>query len=120
MDTKEKTIVKLIQKALTNDLRKPNWRNNQNKMAGHSYVAAEAAFYLIGKNYKLCSMRHENRMHWYLLNKEDVVIDPTVGQFKNKPDYSQGVFCDFFTKVPSKNAAVVIDRVTNMILSGRL
>lgn len=42
----QKKIIKEIKNSLTDDLRKESWRGNKNKLAGHCYVASEAAFHL--------------------------------------------------------------------------
>jgi hypothetical protein len=55
-------------------------------------------------------MHHEGGTHWFLKRDahnslaSDWIIDPTVSQFKTKPDYTRARGCGFLTKKPSKRA----------------
>lgn len=40
-----KQLIKKIQKALTADLLKKEWRNKNHPLAGHCYVASEAYYH---------------------------------------------------------------------------
>src|SRR5271168_2915320 len=82
-----------------------NWR-------GNCYTVCEALYHLMGGKAAGLTpmvMHHEGGTHWFLkhtsgfLNSQ-VIIDPTVSQFKSKPDYSLARGCGFLTKQPSKRA----------------
>jgi hypothetical protein len=73
---------------------------------GNCYVTCEALYHLLGgkaAGYKPMRMKHEGFSHWFLMH-DDLVIDPTVSQFKTRPDYSKAVGCGFLTKGPSRRA----------------
>lgn len=110
---KLETVVRLVHHALTDDLRLPEYRGNANPLAGHCYVASEALYHLLGgKEAHLtpAHIMHEGRSHWFLFS-HDGVIDATVSQFKSEPKYDRARRSGFMTKLPSKRAKVVIDRV---------
>jgi hypothetical protein len=119
MKLKEEQIIKLVKSALTNDLRKPRYRSNPNKLAGHCYVAIESLYYLLD-GYKPFVMWHEGDTHWFLRNNSGKVIDPTVSQFKTRPNYKAGRGCGFLTSLPSKRSQEVLRRVRNSILFGKI
>ncbi len=50
------------------------------------------------------SMRHEGDTHWFLKHETGLILDPTVSQFKTKPDYTKAVGRGFLTKEPSARA----------------
>ena len=50
------------------------------------------------------TMRHEGDTHWFLRHASGLVMDPTVSQFRNIPDYSKARGCGFLTRQPSKRA----------------
>ena len=106
-----------ITKYLTDDLRSSPWKGNPNPLAGHCYVASEAAWHLLGgmdSDWRPFHMKHEGVSHWFLRNvKTESIIDLTVWQFANFPDYSCGVRKGFLTKEPSKRAQQVIQGVKN-------
>ena len=68
-------------------------------------------------------MRHEGVSHWFLvrrtasdsemMDKDLVIIDPSVEQFKQKPNYSKARGRGFLTKQPSKRARELITRMCN-------
>ena len=73
---------------------------------GNCYVTCEALYHLLGgkaSGYKPMRMKHEGDSHWFLMH-DGLVIDPTVSQFKKKPNYSKAVGCGFLTKRPSERA----------------
>lgn len=103
-----------ILRNLTPDLLKPEYRkaNTKNKLAGHCYVASEAAYYLFARDsgYRPYFIRHEGQPHWYLDNGY-LILDLTADQFKTKPDYSKGRRNGFLTKQASKRAQILMRRV---------
>jgi hypothetical protein len=93
---------------------------NKNKPRGNCYVAVESLFHLLGgraAGYKPMVMRHEGDTHWFLIKEarnhyaSDIIIDPTVSQFKTKPDYSKARGCGFLTKKPSKRARELMKKI---------
>lgn len=88
---------------------------------GSCYHTCEALFHLMGKpaNVTPHVLKHEGDTHWYLVQKffvaEDKfvtnIIDPTRKQFKTPPDYTKGRGCGFLTKLPSKRARDLMERM---------
>lgn len=75
-------------------------------MRGNCYVTVEALYHLLGgkrSGFVPHTLRHEGDVHWYLAGN-GMVLDPTVMQFKTKPDYSLGRGRGFLTKKPSRRA----------------
>lgn len=106
-----------VQQALTDDLRKPQYRGRENCLAGHCYVASEALYWLLGgpqSGWVPQNIQHEGGPHWYLKHKiSGAVLDPTASQFKTPVPYESGRGKGFLTKQPSKRTQVVLDRVKN-------
>jgi len=113
--------IKLIQKSLSKDLLKKEYRelNDSNPFFGHCYVATEALYHLLDTEkdeFKPCCGRDDNDIvHWWLQNKTtDEILDVTseqyhlVGKF---PPYEKGKGTGFLTKSPSKRTTILIDRV---------
>ena len=84
---------------------------------GNYYVTCESLYHLLGgKNagWTPHTIRHEGTVHWYLVKDarntlaSDWVIDPTVSQFKTKPDYTKGRGRGFLTRKPSKRARAMM------------
>lgn len=84
-------------------------------MRGNCYVTSEALYHLLGgkrNGWKPMRIRHEGDTHWFLYNElTKQVIDATVRQFKQKPDYSKAVGSGFLTKQPSKRAALLMKQL---------
>lgn len=89
------------------------------KKRGNCYITCEALYHLLGgkaSGYKPMYMKHEGTSHWFLqltfgwaaYDKKTIIIDPTVKQFKNKPDYSKAKGKGFLTKRPSKKARALM------------
>lgn len=86
-----------------------------NFMRGNCYVTSEAVFHLLGgkkTGWKPMTMRHEGDTHWFLKHNSGMILDLTVSQFKEKPDYTLAKGCGFLTKHPSKRAK---DLMNNMV-----
>ena len=99
---------------VSDDLRREPWRGSDCPVAGHCYVASEAAFHLLGgkaAGYKPCFIRHEEAPHWFLLDPNGQVIDLTAAQFATPVPYDQGTPKGFLTREPSKRAAILIQRI---------
>lgn len=83
-------------------------------MKGHCYVASEAFYHLTTKPnvWKPGTLFHENEIHWVLKNKQTgKILDITVKQFKDKPDYSKFRGRGFLTKAPSKRTVKLITKI---------
>lgn len=72
-------LVQKVVDALTDDLRDVPWRGLPNRLAGHCYVACEAIFHLSGKKMRPHFICHEGAPHWYLVDDNGKIIDPTRG-----------------------------------------
>lgn len=94
------------------------------KRRGNCYVTCEALYHLLGgakSGLRVFTLKHEGDTHWYLEKwvthwsgwEEEMVmrIDPTVKQFKRKPDYSKGKRIGFLTKQPSKRAKALMEKL---------
>jgi hypothetical protein len=95
---------------LSDDLRLPKYRG-KSKLAGHCYVASEALWHLLGKEWVPQCVRHEGDTHWYLRHKNGEVLDVTAGQFTSPVPYHLGRGKGFLTKKPSKRAASLLEAV---------
>lgn len=109
-------VVHAVQGALTDDLRKPQYRGRENCLAGHCYVASEALYHLLGgkkSGWKPMHVNHEGGPHWYLQHSlSGTIIDPTASQFTTPIPYENGRGKGFLTgDQPSKRTQVVLERV---------
>jgi hypothetical protein len=102
----------------SDDLRRKPYQGDPNVHVGHCYVASEALFHLLGgraAGWVPQFIRHEGQPHWFLRHGHTgEIADPTAKQFKTPVPYEQGVGKGFLTKVPSKRAQALIDRMTNV------
>lgn len=84
---------------------------------GNCYVCTESLYFLLGgrrSGWKPMVMRLGRDTHWFLLKKSrtgDIILDPTVSQFKTKPDYSKARGCGFLTRRPSRRARDLMKRM---------
>jgi 8-oxo-dGTP pyrophosphatase MutT (NUDIX family) len=119
---KSEELLRPLVESLTNDLRKPKYRESPNPMTGHCYVASEAMFHLLGgkdSGWVPHNIKHEGDQHWYLKNKTTgAILDPTASQFKTPVPYQHGRGKGFLTKEPSKRAQELITRVKTKMASG--
>ena len=117
----EKKLIAQIQKVLSPDLLKPEFRamyNPSNPMAGHCYAASEALYHLLGGT-KSGYTPHRGKdelgiTHWWLQNSNGKIVDPTAEQYLSvgrTPPYENGKGGGFLTKQPSKRAREIIRRV---------
>lgn len=125
-------VIKAIQKSLTPDLLKPQFRegNATNPLFGHCYHSAEALYHLIRElqlpeeycGFRPCRGVEDNGIpHWWLQNERGAILDPTAGQYTSKgvgPPYTSGRPRPFLTKQPSKRAQALIARVRRLIENG--
>lgn len=113
-DTVQLSLVQDTRTCLTEELRKREYRDNPNPMAGHCYVASEAIYHKLGgkeAGWTPQTIRHEGGPHWYLKHQNGAVIDPTCDQFETPVPYDQGKGCGFLTKAPSKRSQTVLTRL---------
>lgn len=105
--------VAAVRGALTDDLRRPPWRGLPNPMEGHCYIAAEAAYHLLGgapAGWTPINLHHEGGPHWALRHADGTIVDPTADQFDAPPDYTRARGRGFLTRKPSRRAAIVMLR----------
>jgi hypothetical protein len=110
-----------IVESLSDDLRRPCYRGDPDRLRGHCYVASEAAWHLLGgprSGWKPMRMRHEGDTHWFLRHTATgKVLDLTAGQFRKLPDYEAATGGGFLTKRPSKRAQDLMRRVRGVLAS---
>lgn len=109
-------LVRAVENALTDELRRMPWKGSENAKAGHCYVACEALFHLTGGKLRPFFVKHEGAPHWFLKGPNGEIVDPTAEQFKTPVPYEQGKGKGFLTKQPSKRAQIVIDRVKSALI----
>ena len=103
---------------LSDDLRRHPWKGNPNPVAGHCYVASEAAFHLLGgkdAGWQPMFIRHEGAPHWFLRSPDGIVVDITAAQFEVTVPYENARRMAFLTKSPSVRARVLMDNIEKSI-----
>lgn len=117
-----KEIIQAIRKSLTPELLSKEWKPFADEhCTGHCYIGAEAAYHLLGgkkAKLKVFVASYEEGTHWWLVDIEGKIIDPTECQYTaygDKPPYHLGRCCGFLTTQPSKRAQVVINRVKEFV-----
>jgi hypothetical protein len=115
---KEAILIKRIQKALTPDLLKEEYKNSGGHYTyGHCYAASEALYHILGgkeAGLRACVGRGAEGTHWWVIDRKGNILDPTAEQFTSigqKPPYAKGRCTGFLTSYPSKRAAEIIRRV---------
>lgn len=110
-------IIKRIQKVLTPDLLKKEYRegNKYNPLFGYCYVATEALYYLLkSEKFKPYRARDGNGVvHWWLQDDEGNILDPTAEQYAMqglKPPYDKGCRAGFLTSKISRRGKTIIER----------
>jgi hypothetical protein len=92
-------------------LRKREYRDNPNPVAGMCYVASEALHHIMPHRYKPTHVKVNGASHWYLIEKRTgAVVDLTFSQFDTIP-YEEGKGKGFLTREPSQRARVIINEV---------
>lgn len=108
-------LARAVRGVLSDELRRPRYQGNENPLAGHCYVASEAAYHLMGgrkSGWVPQNVRHEGDSHWFLRHRATgEVLDPTAEQFRAPVPYELGVGKGFLTAAPSARAREVISRV---------
>ncbi len=107
-------LVKDVRSCLTEDLRKPAYRDKPNQVSGHCYVASEVLYHKLGgkaAGWTPQTIQHEGGPHWYLKNQDGAIVDPTADQFETPVPYTEGRGCGFLTRQPSARSQTVLDRL---------
>lgn len=107
-------LVDAVVRNLTDDLRKPPWKGNSNRFAGHCYVASEALFHLLGgkeAGWEVHRVRHHDANHWFLDHPEYGLLDVTAKQYDDDVPYHDSRRTGFLTPYASKRAAKLIELV---------
>jgi len=99
---------------LSDDLLHKNYsKNRTSKLAGHCYIASEAAYHLLGgaTYWKPQFIKHEGSAHWFLLHKyTGEIVDITAAQFKSPIPYHNAKGKGFLTKKPCKRTQILLKR----------
>jgi hypothetical protein len=108
-----KRLVARIRANLTPNLLQPKYRGGATESAGHCYVACEALYHLGARErgYRPAVIRMGDITHWFLIDAQGAVLDPTGDQFPEPVDYAKGRRIGFLTREPSKRARLLMDRV---------
>jgi hypothetical protein len=110
---------RLIVEQLTPDLLSPKIAESpaakNNPLYGHCYVASEALYHLAGakgSGLRPCRLKMgDGQWHWWLVDRDQRVIDLTAGQFAELPEYESGKRGAFLSKRPSARARKLMGRV---------
>lgn len=111
-------MVEDVRVCLSENLRKKDYRDHPNPVAGHCYVASEVLYHQLGgkaAGWTPQTVRHEGGPHWYLKNQDGAIVDPTCDQFVTPVPYDQGRGCGFLTKQPSKRARTLMQRIDSVL-----
>jgi hypothetical protein len=95
---KLRSFAALVRKHLSNDLLKPPYQSWHtvgqwswhSKVAGHCYIASEAAFHLLGgkqAGWTPMNIKHEGVSHWFLKHTSGKILDITAKQFSSPVPY---------------------------------
>lgn len=109
--------IREVRKNLTNDLLKPEFRNNNiHPMYGHCYVAAESLWHLTGRTLQIFRGRDdEGIVHWWLQDGMGHIYDPTYDQYTDRgkePPYQVGRRSGFLTgNKPSKRTKELLSNL---------
>lgn len=122
---------RLIVDNLSDKLRKPKYRGNPCKVAGHCYVASEALFHLLREygitDYYPYQLTALGDSHWFLarfprypdkIKILPVIIDLTAEQFPTVFPYAEAKRRGFLTTFPSRRAQIVIRKVKRDLEKG--
>lgn len=89
-------------------------------MRGNCYAASEALYHIMGgkkagwkpMRFKIVGPNKKIDTHWFLKHTSGVIVDPSVGQFDDTPDYTKAVGSGFLTKGPSQRARKLMKELT--------
>lgn len=110
-------LISRIQGALTPDLLKKGY-GGVHPYAGHCYAASEALYHALGGAksswYPVRARDEKEVTHWWLENEQGDILDPTSVQYTSQgltPPYSFGKRGGFLTRLPSKRANKILQRI---------
>lgn len=112
-------LSQLIVKHLTPDLLSPEWaalrREGDHALKGFCYVATEALYHLAGGaeaglSVYRCSLPNGGT-HWWLVDRDGRIVDPTAEQFVEAPPYAKGRRTHFLSTRPSDRTARLLAKV---------
>jgi len=119
MPASRKAVVKAVRSSLSPELLKANQKGaGTGPLAGHCYVAAQAAYHLLGGSSSGLtphSAPYRGGTHWWLEDESGEIVDPTASQWKKAFPYKKGSGRGFLTKDASARAQVVIDRAKDRL-----
>lgn len=108
-------VSRRIKDCLSDDLLHKSYpRNKGSYLAGHCYIASEAAYYLLGGRmyWTPYHVKHEGVSHWFLVHKDTKeILDITAKQFKTRPPYLEARGKGFLTKRPCKRTQKLLSRI---------
>ncbi len=116
-DDRHRDLVMDVRSCLSDELRKPNYRDNPNQVAGHCYVASETIYHELGgkpAGWTPQTIQHEGGPHWYLKHKDGTIVDPTADQFETPVPYENGRGCGFLTHQPSARSKTILGRLDTL------
>ena len=84
---------------------------------GNCYYSSEALYHILGgkrAGWKPMHMKTDRGKysHWFLKHETGVILDPSVRQFKRKPDYTKARGSGFLTSRPSGKAKKLMTKLT--------
>lgn len=116
-------LSRMVVSQLTPDLLSPEWaalrHEGDHPLKGYCYVASEALYYLAGGadselSVHRCSLPGGGT-HWWLLDSNGNVVDPTAEQFTTPPPYSKGIRTHFLSPKPSRRASRLMAKVREKV-----
>jgi hypothetical protein len=119
MPAPRKAVVSAVRSSLSPELLKANQKGaGTGPLAGHCYVAAQAAYHLLGgrsSGLTPHSASHRGGTHWWLEDESGEIVDPTAAQWKKPFPYQKGTGRGFLTKDASARAQIVIERAADKL-----
>jgi hypothetical protein len=114
-----KSMCEVVVSQLTPDLLSAEWaalrREGDHPLKGYCYVASEAIYHLAGGGRSGLSVRRcslpTGGTHWWLVDSNGQIVDPTAEQFATLPPYSAGIGTAFLSQQPSRRALRLIAKV---------
>ena len=112
-------LTRYIVSQLTPDLLSAEWaascRDGDHPLKGYCYVASEALYHLAGGATAGLSVYRcplpNGGSHWWLVDTNGQVLDPTAEQFSSPPLYAQGIRTSLLSRKPSARATKLIAKV---------
>lgn len=97
-------------------IRRKEYAHMKNLLGGCCYTASEAVYHLSSDPLEPWWLRYgeqKHQTHWFLRVPETgQIVDPTASQFpRSQPYYEYSRRRPFLTKIPSKRARVILDRI---------